>query len=265
MAGKKLCITWMPAGEGAPTPDDAVAKLDSAGFDVFGARWVDDVHKHAWAELATALSEPGSADVWVVVGRKADLDSPTNRWGLALATSVVRSKRGGSPPHMVLVGLDFTPTPEGLPTALRKHIMINGAGSWAAKVALAVRGQPAKARPEGFYLDAIGHPHIGLWLIVAPAEGEWKGVMFGVAGGAKIQQHGVGARAELPRDTVLEFPIDEVKAEIGGDEFVGCAAKNTIGADGAYYVQVQGRPTKLFVGGYPGDEDAQDAWLVDLG
>ena len=42
-------------------------------------------------------------------------------------------------------------------------------------------------------------------------------------------------------------------------------AAEQLGADGAYYVQVQGRPTKLFVGGYPGDEDAQDAWLVDLG
>lgn len=264
MAGKKLCITWMPTGEGAPAPDEAVAKLDQAGFDVFGSRWVDDVLKHAWAELADALAEPGSAEVWVVVARKEDLERETNRWGLSMATSVVRSKRGAQPPHLVLVGLDFAPKAEELPVPLRKHLLVDGTKPWTAKVALAVRGQPAKARPEGFYLDAIGHPHIGLWLIVAPAEGEWKGAMLGVSDGAKIQQHGVGPRSELPRDTVLEFPIDDIQAEIAGTEFNGCACKNTIGADAAYYVQVQGRPKRLFVGGYPGDDEAGDAWVVDL-
>ena len=265
MAAKKLCITWLPAqAEGAPTPDAAVAALDQAGFDVFGARWVDDVHKHAWAELASGLVEEGSADVWVVAGRKADIEAPTVRWGLSLATAVVRSRRGASVPHMVFVGLDFAPKPEDLPVALRKHILVDGQKSWAAKVTLAVRGKPNTTRPEGFWLDAIGHPHIGLWITVAPVEGEWKGVMFGVSDGAKIQQHGVGPRNELPSDTVLEYPIDEIQAEVGGVEFLGCACKNTIGAETAYWIQVNGRPQKLFVGGYPGDEEPGDAWLLDL-
>lgn len=264
MAGKKLCITWMPSGEGAPGPEAAVAALDSAGFEVFGSRWVDDPHKHAWAELAAGLSPTESCDVWVIAGRKADFDSPTSRWGLSLAVATVRSKRGGQPPHMLLVGLDFAPKAEELPTPLRKHVLIDGSKSWAAKVALATQKKPPVARPEGFHLDAIGHPHIGLWIIVAPAEGEWKGVMLGVSDGAKIQQHGVGNRDELPRDTVLEFPIDEVQAEVKGVEFVGCACKNTIDATKAYYVQVQGRPTRLFVGGYPGDDDPGEAWFVDL-
>lgn len=265
MAGRKLCLTWMPTGEGSPTPDAAVASLDSAGFDVFGARWQDDVLKHAWSGIADALAEPTSAEVWVVAARKADLEVETNRWGLSMATAVVRSKRGASPPHLVLVGLDFAPKADELPVPLRKHTLVDGSKPWAARVTLATRGKAPAARPEGFHLDAIGHPNLGLWLIVAPAQGDWKGVMVGVSDGAKVQQHGVGKRAELPRDTVLEFPIDEIQAEVGGTEFVGCACKNTIGPDGAYYVQVQGRPKRLFVGGYPDESGAEaDAWSVSL-
>lgn len=263
MAGRKLCLTWMPTEEGAPAPDAAVAALDQAGFDVFGARWKDDVLKHAWAELADALADPASAEVWVVAARRQDLEVETNRWGLSMATAVVRSKRGATPPHFVLVGLDFAPKAEDLPVPLRGHVLIDGGRPWAARLTLAVRGKPSTARPEGFHLDAIGHPHIGLWLVAAPPAGDWRGAMLGVSDGAKVQQHGVGKRAELPSDTVLEFPIDEIQAEVGGTEFLACACKNQIGPDAAYWVQVQGRPRKLLVGGYPDEEDA-DAWVVTL-
>lgn len=265
MAGRKLCLTWMPTEEGAPAPDAAVAALDQAGFDVFGARWKDDVLQHAWAELADALAEPTSAEVWVVAARKQDLEVETNRWGLSAATAVVRSKRGAQPPHFVLVGLDFTPKAEDLPHPLRRHVLLDGSRPWAARLTLAVRGKPAATRPEGFHLGAVGHPHVGLWLVAAPAEGAWQGVMLGVSDGAKIQQHGVGRRDELPKDTVLEFPIDEIQAEVAGTEFLACACKNEVGPEHAYWVQVQGRPRRVLVGGYPGDEDGGgDAWIVDL-
>ena len=98
---------------------------------------------------------------------------------------------------------------------------------------------------------------------VGPVEGEWKGGMFGVSEGGAIQQHGVGKANELPKKTILEYPIDDIKAEVGGHEFNAVACQNKLEPTTSYFIQAQGHPQHLMFGGHPEDEDAE-AWVVTL-
>ena len=93
MAQKKVWMTWLPQGGGAPEPDASVAALSQVGLDVSGSRWDDDLEKVAWVELVGLLLDTGAVDLWLIAGRKADLESTRIRYGLSMVAAMVADSR----------------------------------------------------------------------------------------------------------------------------------------------------------------------------
>ena len=265
-AKKKVWLTWMPGGEGAAEAAAAAgAALQKVGLAVGAAVWNPDVDKHAWTELGGTLAEPGGADVWIVAGARSDLELPANRYALSLVSAMVRELRGHTLP-LVLVGLDHAPAADALPTFLDpiKCIDASSASSWAAKALVAIHGAKPEKVVDPFRFTCLAHEYFGQWFELGPRQGDWDGVLFGIAGDdAHLQEHAVGEAGDLPERTRLEYAMHGIKAEVGGTEYTACAVKNRIDGGHSYWVQVKGRPTKLIFGAHP-DAEEQEAWVVDL-
>jgi hypothetical protein len=255
MAKKRIWLTWLPSDEGSPTPDSTIQMLKQYGLEVVGSRWVGDLEKMAWSELSTTLLDPPKADVWLVAGRETDAAAERNRYALSLSSTVLYEGRPALP--IVFLGLDFVPHADRMPTLTRSFEFLTAeAKDWPAKV-VAAAFRKAETGPRDFRFNVIAHPLIGQWFEVGPREGEWPGVMLGVSGDARILNHAVGHRGELPERTVLEFPTEGIKARIGDTEFTACSVQNRLGLDDSYFVRVQGFPQKLIFGGHPGDHEAE--------
>lgn len=254
MAGKKVWLTWLPDGEGAPQPQETVAALSRYGLDVAGAPWVDDLEKVAWAELAGLLLDPGTAELWLVAGRREDFAAPRLRYGLSMVTAMLREGRTAALQSCCL-GLDGRT--ETLPSLLGAFEAFDGSdSSWGAKLVAAAYAKPAKVS-EDFRFNVIAHSLIGQWFEVGPNEGDWKGAMLGVTGDAKITHHAVGPKGQLPEKTVLEYQAQGIEAELGADKFVAWSVQNQLGPGESYYVKVEGQPSKLILGSHPGSDEAE--------
>jgi hypothetical protein len=267
MAGKKVWVTWLPTEAGAPGPDAALGALAKAGLQVSGSKWVDELEKVAWSDLAVQLLDPKAADLWVVAGRKADLENPRIRYGLSLATATLNAQREAPLPGFV-AGIDFAPASDGLPPLLSgfKCVPATDAG-WGAKVVAGAYAKPQKSAEE-WRFDVIAHALIGQWFEVGPAAGEWAGAIFGVSGGlsggeVKITQHAVGPKGELPERTVVEYAQRGIRAELSGTGFTAWAVQNRIGPDESYFVKVEGHPERIVFGPAP-REDAPEVVVLAL-
>jgi hypothetical protein len=256
MAGKKVWVTWLPTGEGAPQPDGVLKNLASAGLQVSGSAWIDDFEKMAWYDLGTTLQEPAKADLWLIAGRSKEFQSARHRYGLSLVTAMTRDRRGSGFP-IVCLGLDGVIAAEEMPTLMRGIRFIPAADSnWSAKIAAGFLKKVDGAVPD-FRLSATGHPFIGQWFEVGPREGEWQGVMFGVSIEGKISHHLVGPKGQLPERSVLEFAIEGIQAEVGGCGYTAWSVQNRIGPNDSYYIKVEGHPSRLLFGGHPGTDQAE--------
>jgi len=256
MGGKKVWVTWMPAGEGASRPDPVLAALKSYGFQVGGTHWVDDLEKMAWYELGTMLLEAGNADLWLIAGNRSDFDSMRNRYALSLVTAMVRDGRGPGFP-IFCMGIDYLPDSASMPLLTRDFSFLSATNpGWTAKIVAAFM-KKAGAEPWDFRLNAICHTYIGQWFEVGPRNGEWQGVMFGASGEGKIVNHMVGPKGQLPEKCVLEYPTQGIKAEVGGAEFTAWSVQNRIGSNDSYYLKVEGFPQKILIGGHPGTDQAE--------
>jgi len=256
MAGKKVWVTWLPAGKEAPQPEGALKALASAGLQVSGSPWIDDLEKMAWYDLGTRLQDRAQADLWLIAGRQEDFKSPRYRYGLSLVTAMTRDRRGSGFPILCL-SLDTVPEAGAMPTLMRGLRFLTATDSgWAAKIAASFLKKGDGAAWD-FRLSATGHPFIGQWFEVGPREGEWQGVMFGVSGEGKIAHHLVGPKGQLPERSVLEYATQGIKAEVSGVEYTACSVQNKIGPNDSYYIKVEGHPSKVMFGGHPGTDQAE--------
>jgi hypothetical protein len=256
MAGKKVWVTWLPAGKEAPQPEGTLKALAAVGLQVSGSPWIDDLEKMAWYDLGTTLQEPAQADLWLIAGRGDDFRSPRHRYGLSLVTAMARDRRGSGFP-IVCLALDKVPEVETMPTLMKGLRFLPTADSgWSAKIAASFLKKGDGAGWD-FRLSATGHPFIGQWFEVGPREGEWQGVMFGVSGEGKIAHHLVGPKGQLPDRSVLEYATQGIQAEVGGVAYTAWSVRNKIGPNDSYYVKVEGHPAKLMFGGHPGTDQAE--------
>jgi hypothetical protein len=111
-------------------------------------------------------------------------------------------------------------------------------------------------------LDIIANERIGQWFEVRPTQSTWPGVMFGVAG-AKILFHAVGPKGQLPSKTVLNYPMEGLKLEMGEKEYIAWATQNELNAETSYYVKVEGFPDSILFGPYSSEESA-DVFTLKL-
>ena len=261
MAAKKLWLVWLPSGEGAPAPEKVGSELASQGFEVTGGPWPDQ-EANAWMELIGLIGDADKCDAWAVVGRKEDFENPIRRYQLSLLQTMVADARGGDFPLLV-IGLDFLPEAGDLPPLLSAARCIGGGtAGWGAKAVAAVY-RKQKVATEEFRFRVFAHPQLGTFFEVGPTEGEWRGVLLGVAGDAAITHHAVGPKGGPPERCTLEYPCQGIKAEIGGREYTAWSVQNTLSTEESYYVKVDKEPESIVFAGHPGEEDAE-VYRLDL-
>jgi len=262
MAKEKIWITWLPSGDGAPSPAEVVTALQKYGYSTGGAEWIDNVAQLAWSSAGLTLVDPEAADLWLIVGRQADWQQASIRHGLAMTAAMIAGQRGATFP-MVAVGLDFLPDAETLPTPLGSALCLNASqAAWGIKIGPGLKRFATLPQPE-YRLAITAEQHIGLWIEVGPRAETWQGVMFGVSGNATITHQAVGPKEELPSRTVLEYPMKDMKLTAGDHEYTACAVSNQIDRSTSYYVKIDGQPDRILFGGHPGTDDAE-VYVVTL-
>ena len=87
--------------------------------------------------------------------------------------------------------------------------------------------------------------------------------MIGTSEGGTITHHAVGARGQLPEHATIEYPLQGLEAELGGEKYVAWAVQNRIGPAESYFARIEGQPAKLILGQHP-ESDQADAHVLDL-
>ncbi|NOZ54881.1 MAG: hypothetical protein GXP08_17395 [Gammaproteobacteria bacterium] len=259
MAQKKIWVTWMTAESGNMEIQAVGQPLADNGLMVSGADWVNDVAKMAWKELVGVLLDPEQADIWLIACDQASFTDANNRYALSLTCAMLKENRNTGF-SSCLLGLDFKPEIDQLPTLLRDaRLMTFADNTWAAGVAAsAFMPMSQKNKTIADYRFTVrADPTFGQWFEVGPNNDDWAGVMLGVTSDAKISHHAVGSRGVLPEKTVLEYQIQNMKAKIADTDFIVWSVQNKISKENAYFVRVDGNPTQIIFGGHPGSENAE--------
>jgi len=256
MAQKNVWITWLASAACNVSIDAVGQPLANNGLKVSGSDWVNDLEKMAWKELANVLLDPAQTDIWLIACDQASLNDADNRYALSLVCALLKENRPTGF-AICLVGLDFKPVLQQLPTLLRDaKLMDFSDNAWAASVA-ASAFLPQRFEAADYRFSVRADPTFGQWFEVGATSGDWAGVMFGVTDDAKISYHAVGPKGVLPEKTVLEYQIQDMKAKIADTDFTVWSVQNTVNNESSYFIRVDGNPSQIIFGGHPGAEDAE--------
>ena len=148
--------------------------------------------------------------------------------------------------------------------------LIQRAQEWG----LSVKAIPGNYRYRGYYssrvkeialayrLDVYGNPQTGQWLEVGPTDASWNGALLGVAG-AEIAFHAVGPNGSLPSKSVLNYPMEGLKLNLGDKEYVAWAVQNELDDETSYFTKIDGFPESVLFGPYS-SEDETEVHVVQL-
>lgn len=239
------------------------ATLKRYGLDPVGAPWAataDEVAQVAWRPLADALVARRPA-LWLIVADADALAAPHVRYALSLMARTLRAELGARLPVAVLgAGAG------DLPPVLADAQLLAPDASWPAKLVAAVH-RPRVADTAD-RLAVHGNEQLGQWLELAPAQGTWPGLVFGVAGAdASIDFQAVGPSGGLPERSVLAHAQQGLQLDAGTRRFTAWALRNPVGQTDAgpvsYYVRVRGCPEALLWMPYTETDDG-DATVLAL-
>ncbi len=259
MAQKNIWLTWLPGQKSEQKPGEILLTLQKYGYETQGNNWIDDLDKMPWANLVEVLKDKTAVDAWIVAGNREDFASRTTLYGLAMVNLAAFEHREGSLP-VILLGLDFTPEVDNLPTPMRSNILLSATTSaWTAKLVAAMSKfkKPEKEKMPEFRLITHAMASLGQWFEVGPRQDEWQGVLFGVTEEGTITHHGVGPKGKVPAKTILQYAVEGMKAEVGGKEFTIWSVQNRLGPDDSYYIKVDKYPSYIVCAGHAGEEHGE--------
>jgi len=238
-----------------------MSQMKTYGLEVQGHFWKDDLKKMAWMAARESLVD-SKITMWGILGSDEALVAPDNLYGLSLLAITIQAQRGLHFPITILQTHGELVSSETLSTPLKGADVLSASGSGlGAKLAARVH-KPSKPISAEYQLDILGNEQIGQWFEVRPAQGSWPGVMFGVAG-AEIAFHGVGPAGSLPSKTVLNYPMQGLKLEMGEKEYLAWATQNELNAETSYFIKVEGYPESIVFGPYSTEQEA-DVFVVRL-
>lgn len=257
---KKLWITALDTPEqSGGTVKALMATLHIYGIESGGHFWEDDLKKLAWLGPLGTLAERDTA-AWVILGSSKSIEPSSIRYGLSLLAISLLAKKGQSFPIIIL------DTGEGLnaavlPLPLRgADIYPAGLPTLGAKL-VAKANLPLKPFDPGYRLNVHASEHYGVWFEIGPSGGTpWNGALLGVNGGT-IDFHGYGPAGALPQKAVLEYPMQGLKLETGGKEYIAWAVQNKLDSGSSYYVRVQDIPASIVFGPLESDDGV---FTIDL-
>ncbi|NIQ39939.1 MAG: hypothetical protein GTN81_15340 [Proteobacteria bacterium] len=238
-----------------------MSQMKTYGLEVQGHFWRDDLAKMAWMAARESLVD-AKVSMWGILGSHDELRAPDTLYGLSLLAITLQARRGLHFPVMILQTQGEPISAEQVGTPLKGADVLSASGSGlGAKLAARVH-KPSKPISADYHLDILGNEQIGQWFEVRPAHGSWPGVMFGVAG-AEIAFHGVGPAGSLPSKTVLNYPMQGLKLEMGEKEYLAWATQNELNTETSYFVKVEGYPESIVFGPYSAQE-AADVFAIKL-
>jgi hypothetical protein len=256
---KTLWLTSLSSSE--DPPKQFAGQMRKYGFDVKGHFWRDDLQKAAWVGAREELIDSNTL-LWAIIANHEELLAPDTLYGLSLLTISVQAQRGLHFPIVILATQDDLIPSDQLSTPLKGSDVIRFSDAGLGAKIVAKAHTPPKALTSEYALDVIANEQIGQWFEVRPTQSTWPGVMFGVAG-AKILFHAVGPKCQLPSKTVLNYPMEGLKLEMGEKEYVAWATQNELNAETSYYVKVEGFPESILFGPYSTEESA-DVFTLKL-
>lgn len=220
----------------------------------------DDAAKVAWRPMVEALVERKPA-LWLIVADAQTLAQPAVRYVLSLMAGTLRALLD---PPLAIARLG--PGAATLPPLLDGALMLEPGASWPAKIVAAVHRTRTAPRTDRLLMH--GNEQLGQWIELAPAQGRWNGLVFGVSGeGASIDFQAVGPRGGLPEKSTLAYAQQDLQVEAGARRFTAWALRNEVGDTEAgpqsYYVRVRGCPEALLWMPYTETEDG-DATVLPL-
>lgn len=244
---------------------DAVKKLMSQmktyGLEIKGHFWKDDLENMAWMAARDELTD-SKISFWTILGSEEELLNPDLRYGLSLLAIIAQAKRGLNFPVIILQTHGSLVSTDQLPTPLKDaDIFLSSDPGLGAKL-VAKAHATSKQISHEYYIDIYGNEQIGQWFEVRPFSSTWPGAIFGVNGG-EIAFHAVGPGGKLPSKTVLNYPMEGLKLNLGEKEFIAWAAQNELNAETSYFVKVDGSPESILFGPYS-TEEAADVYVIAL-
>jgi hypothetical protein len=238
-----------------------MSQMKTYGIEIQGHFWKDDLKKMAWMAARESLVD-AKVSMWGILGSDDELLSPSALYGLSLLAIAVQAQRGLHFPITILQSRGDPVSTEQLSTPLKGADVLSPSDSgFGAKLVARSHKTPKPVSPE-YHLDIHGSEQLGQWFEVRPTQASWPGVMFGVAG-AEITFHAVGTAGSLPAKTVLNYPMQGLKLEMAGKEYLAWAAQNELNTKTSYFVKVEGYPESILFGPYS-TEEAADLFLIRL-
>ncbi len=226
--------------------DEAKAKeiffqLRNYGLNPQGHFWKDDLKNMAWAASRNDLQDTRTK-AWLIYGQKEDWFSPSIRQGLSLLFLCKRPDLN----VIVLTSDKDGLTGEDLPFVWSGVHLVGLSEGFVPKVVAKVH-LPAKKRNLPYRVVPHPVPGLGLWMEVAPSEGEWQGILIG-ARKAEIKHLGIGEEGRLPEKSTLEYPVRDMKIEVEGQEFVAWAVQNRLNQGVSAFVNLTDAPEEMVFG-----------------
>lgn len=238
-----------------------MSQMKTYGLDVQGHFWKDDVKQMAWMAARDNLVD-AKISMWAILGSDEELLAADTLYGLSLLAITAQAQRGLHFPIMILQTRGGAIASGQLSTPLQGAEIMSAADAGLGAKLVARAHKTAKPLSSAYHMDVYGNEQIGQWFEVRPANATWPGAMFGVAG-AGIGFHAVGPSGRLPEKTVLNYPMQGLKLEMGDQEFTAWAARNALDVETSYYVKVEGAPASIIFGPYS-DEETAEVFAVRL-
>lgn len=223
---------------------------------VNGHFWVDDLVKMAWASVKDELFS-AKTGLWIIIADQASLHSSSILKGLSGLSLLLQADAAVTQPNLLILLEDGGIAPESLPLPLQyAQIMPLNQSGLGAKIVGLLHKPTVKSMAD--YRIKL-HPlyELGLWIEVGPKHPlSWSGVMFG-ANGAEINLQGYGSSDIVPERCTLEYPQEDLKIQVGANEFNAWAIQNVIDGTTSYFARVDKFPDQLLFCPYASDDEAE--------
>ncbi|MBN1843954.1 MAG: hypothetical protein JW883_16965 [Deltaproteobacteria bacterium] len=251
---KKVWLTSLVSSE--DMVKKLMAQMKTYGLELHGHFWEDDLKKMAWMKAREELVNP-QIIFWAILGSEENLRTPSIRYGLSLLSITLQAQRGLDFPIVILQTEGEPVASDSLTTSLKGvEILSASSATLGAKLVARAHASVKEEMSSEYRLDLYGNEHVGQWFEVGPTEVSWSGGMFAVAD-AEIAFHGVGPKGSLPSKSVLNYPVEGLKLNLGEKEYTAWAVQNELNAETSYFVKVTGSPESILFGPYSSEEDTE--------
>jgi len=253
---------WLTSLGSAKDPvTGLMSKLKTYGIEVRGHFWKNDLKNMAWMAAAENLADP-KIPCWTILASDTELRNPDTRFGLSMTALSIQAKKGIYFPIVILHTGENLIAGDELPTPLKGADILSASSSGIGAKLVAKAHTSAKPESGEYLIDMHGNAQIGLWFEVKPVAASWPGIMFGV-NDAEITFQAAGPAGKLPDKSVLNYPLQGLKINLGDTEYNAWATRNELDDNTSYFVKVDGFPQSIIFGPYS-EAEAADVFVLNL-